>query len=392
MTSTRLSPAAVLLSPVWGLAAMQGAITLMWVIYNLYLPDFLVQFGFPLEAATALLVVENLLAAGSEPVMGNFSDRAQRWVGTRFPFIMIGVILSSALFLSIPMLVVFRGNVDGAARSGLLLVLISWALAMTLFRSPVMSLLGRYAVGSQMPLAASILTLVGAVTGAIAPSVQPLFSRMGAPFAFATGSFILLLAAFVLRRVSPPPTPSDPSNATSAPRLVWPKLILIFGSGVGIAVGFRLLLRVLPLRALTEAGTPSSSQLTVLFVAIAISAIPTGGLAVRLGNTRAMLIGLAMLAGGLGLGLLSQAPAFITVLTVLMGCAFSLVSNGTLPFALALVPPAKGGLGTGLFFGGGTLGSALFISLFQNLAIASSIGLGAIAFLFTAACVAFADR
>ncbi|PSN76019.1 MFS transporter, partial [filamentous cyanobacterium CCP4] len=59
---------------------MQGAITLLWVIYNLYLVQLLTQLGFPRGLAVGLLVVENLLAMVIEPVVGTFSDRMQHQI------------------------------------------------------------------------------------------------------------------------------------------------------------------------------------------------------------------------------------------------------------------------------------------------------------------------
>jgi Na+/melibiose symporter-like transporter len=98
MSISKASPR-VLWLQVWGLAAVQGAIALTWVIYNLYLLKLLTDFGFPKTLATGLLIIENILAAVMEPLMGALSDQTQRWVGTRFPFISVGVVLASALSL-----------------------------------------------------------------------------------------------------------------------------------------------------------------------------------------------------------------------------------------------------------------------------------------------------
>ena len=84
---------------VWGIAALQGAITLSWVVYNLYLPIFLVQLGLSHQVAIALLVGENALEALIEPVLGRFSDRQQKSSGSRIPIITIGIVLSSAIFI-----------------------------------------------------------------------------------------------------------------------------------------------------------------------------------------------------------------------------------------------------------------------------------------------------
>jgi hypothetical protein len=60
----------ILWAQVWGLATVQGAISLTWVIYNLYLKQLLTEFGFPPTLAAVLLIVENALAALMEPLMG----------------------------------------------------------------------------------------------------------------------------------------------------------------------------------------------------------------------------------------------------------------------------------------------------------------------------------
>ncbi|MGB7518506.1 MAG: MFS transporter permease, partial [Spirulinaceae cyanobacterium] len=72
-----LSPTRILWLRVLGLAAMQGAITLTWVIYGTYLPKMLVQFGFAAGFAAVIIIVEQALAIIFEPLFGAFSDRTQ---------------------------------------------------------------------------------------------------------------------------------------------------------------------------------------------------------------------------------------------------------------------------------------------------------------------------
>lgn len=49
-------------------------------------------------------------------------------------------------------------------------------------------------------------------------------------------------------------------------------------------------------------------------------------------------------------------PASVSFrLVALWGTAWSAIANGTIPYALSLVPPARAGLGIGLFFGGSAL-------------------------------------
>ncbi|MEM8604451.1 MAG: MFS transporter, partial [Cyanobacteria bacterium P01_H01_bin.121] len=187
---------------VWGLAAVQGAIALTWVIYNLYLKTLLVAFGFPVVAATAVIIIENLLAALMEPLMGSLSDNMQYWFGSRFPFVAFGTVIASACFNMITTIYVF-GSDTGPIRWLLPIMMVAWALAMTIFRSPVLSLLGRYAFATNLPQAASILTLVGGLAGALGPISSQLILQLGPLFAFTAGSIVMLVGAAALRWVGP---------------------------------------------------------------------------------------------------------------------------------------------------------------------------------------------
>ncbi len=387
-----LSRRPVLWLQVWGLAAVQGSIALTWVIYNLFLPQLLTQFGFPATLTVGLLIFENLLAAVMEPLMGNFSDRTQRWLGTRFPVIAIGVILAASLFITIPTVFVFGQGWTGAARWSLPIVLVGWSLSMAIFRSPVLSLLGRYAFATRLPQAASILTLVGAVAGAIAPLANSFLLRLGAPIPFTAGSLSLLVAAAALRTVSPPESTAQATKEPAQSIAILP-LIFIFGAGAGISIGFRLMMQTFPaiLKAQSSSGG-ANVLLSLIFLTVAITAIPAGTFATRLGNQKAMLLGLCAMAVGLLLLLALPYPLLAGLLAVILGAAFSLVSNGTIPFALSIVPTEKAGLGTGMFFSGGAIGLSLFLSITQNLSPTIGAIVGAMAFLFAAGCIALSGN
>ncbi len=73
-------------------------------------------------------------------------------------------------------------------------------------------------------------------------------------------------------------------------------------------------------------------------------------------------------------------------IAIAFGASFSLVSNGTIPFALSLVPPDKGGLGTGMYFSGGAIANSLFGSFVGNGAsLAPVVGVSVAAIAFIAA-------
>jgi Na+/melibiose symporter-like transporter len=393
----------VLWLQVWGLAAVQGAIALTWVIYNLYLLKLLTDFGFPKGFATGVLILENILAAVMEPLMGGLSDQAQRWIGTRFPFISVGVVLASALFIAIPAFVAF-GSPTAAFRWVLPVLLVAWALAMTVFRSPAMSLLGRYAFSTNLPQAASILTLVGGLAGAMGPLANQFILSLGPIVTFSIGSFTMLGAAAALRLVNPessvqPQTPESspsPQTASSWRQISIPKLGLVFGAGVGVALGFRLMMQTFP--RILDSQVPGANKGLILggiFIALALTAIPAGSLASRLGNRQAMAYGLAAMAAFMGLMVFTRNGAIASGVAIALGATFSLVSNGTIPFALSMVPPDKAGLGTGIYFSGGAVASSVFGTLFSQPESLSPIAgalVGAAAFLAASLFVASSGK
>lgn len=371
------------------LAIVQGAISLTWVIYNLYLPALLVQVGLSAALAGGILLLENLLGMVIEPLAGSFADRRQRWLGTSFPFIAIGIISAAALFLLIPLVALMGTSGFGFV---LPIALVAWAIAMTAFRSPVLSLLGRYAYGSQLPQAAGVLTLVGGLAGALGPLAQNQIRSLGAPTTFAIGTVVLLVAAWVLRSVRPNTAiaalPTDVDAAVSWLNLAW-----IFGAGAGVGIGFRFMMQMLPV-LLNEQLEPNQVPLIMggLFVGLAVAALPAGAIAAWLGNRIAMVAGLVIMVALLGAVPHLSQGWLLGAIAISLGASFSLVANGTIPFALMLVPPVKAGLGTGMYFSGGAAAASLSGVVAAELSTRAGISMAMLGFAIAAVCVVTAPR
>lgn len=364
---------------VWVLAAVQGAITLTWLIYNAYLPQLLTQFGFPASLAVGLLVVENALGVVLEPLMGGLSDRTRRWVGTRFPFISVGVILASALFIAIPCVVSFIPPTM-VLRSLLPITLVAWALAMTIFRSPAICLLGMYSTPAELPLAASAVTLVGGFIGAFRAIANKYILTLGPVLTFAIGSFVLLGAVAMLRLVNPPETPVDRHHSQIV-EFPLQKFALILGTGFSVAWGIRFLMDVLGKVLKAQLNTDNiDMQMLWIGIAMAIANIPAGIFAVKIGNRQAMLCGICAVIPSLLMMVFVGAQIPIIALIV---AGFSLIVNGAVPFALGLVPQRWAGLGIGTYFGGFAAAMSLFGVIFpQSQTITPFLGAAAGTFAF----------
>ncbi len=321
--------------------------------------------------------------------MGSVSDRMRQWMSQQFPLIALGTVLASGLFIGIPATVTFGGT-TALSRWIVPVVIVGWAIAMSLFRSPTLAMLGNYTIASQLPQAASLLTLTGALVGAIGSFASQFVLNLGPAIAFAIGSFALLGATALLRYLNPRLQLPDQivSGASQRPNL--PILGLILGTGMGIGLG-----TILMRRALSSFAPAFNADLLASMFAIAhvLTVVPAGQLAVRFGNRRSMIGGLGAMAGLLCL--MVGLPGAAIAITLILGAAFSLVVNGTVPLALSLVPNAQAGLGTGLYFAGTALASSLFGLVASPLSalITTTAGLLAATVLLGAGgCIVLSDR
>lgn len=373
--NTTMSPPPILWRQVLTLTAVQAVVSLMWVIYGAYLPGVFGQIGVNPEAINLLFVVENALAIAIHPLAGSLSDRSLHWLGTRFPIISVGVVSASALFLAVPLLAIAGG---AGLRWVMLFVLVAWSIAMTLFHSPIVSLLFIYAAVPSLPLVASLLICVQRLVGMTKPLVERMLLAWGAVPTFFLGAIALLLAALVLRQITPP---AAPVTRPQLPSLI--SLGLIGLTGLTIGWGTRLVIDNLPKVFSLQIPDLASDRLMVwVGLGLAILTVPAGWAATHWA-IRWVLVGSLAATSGVAL-LIAWVPgaAVLWVGTLLLLLGLSGIFDGAFPFAIAYVPPERIGLGIGMYLAGLSAASASFnwfISPTQYIAPAVGAGLGAIA-------------
>jgi len=377
--------------PICALALVYGLFALGWMVYRVHLPAQMAQVGFSPQAAPLLLLVESVLAIAIEPLAGSFSDRTYRYQGTRFPIIGVGMASASLLFVAIPALTFAEPNTT--TQWILVSLLLAWSIAMSCFRSPALALLKRYAPTLRLPEATSLLTFAFGWAGATAPLASPFVLRLGATVSFTVVAILILLSAIWLRWMNPITLAAHepPEYFNSTQPLSFPHLARVFGLGLGATLAFRLAIETFP--KILKAEIPNIYPPTfvgVIFISLAIAALPIGKWAVRQGNNRTMVIGVAIAALFLGLMTASNGIAIAVGVAVGLGVGFSLIFNGTLPFALEQVPPDQAGLGIGIFFAGVATSNSLFLGFLGKPGVLSpeaAIVLACLALVGAAVCV-----
>ena len=394
---------------VWGLASVQGAMSLTWIAYGIYLPQFIEQvFGYSASQAqqlTALiLVIESAIAVIVEPLFGGLSDRWQRWYSSRMPFIVAAAIASTALFIGLPCIAIFGGS-NEITRILLLGLAILWAMVMASFRSPVICLLGIFAGATKLPLAGSVLTLVGGFVGSIKPLGTKFILSLGAPATFTIASIVLLASVASLRgAMTYIPKNLNPELEKNEPlpiRECLSNLAIVLFVGAAIGLGIRLLMGdVLPrtLKADLTGFTGLSFEVLMgaALITQALLAIGTGAISKLIDNKRLMILSLGGIAAGLGLLTVGYGGIAAIMIIILMLACLSAVNNGMVAFALTMVPKSLSGLTVGMFFGGLSGAISIFGYLVpkpvEMISTPNVILLAAIAFLLAGVGIALGER
>ncbi|RCJ28973.1 MFS transporter [Nostoc minutum NIES-26] len=377
----------ILWRQVWGLAALLAAIVFSWMAYGFYQPKILRELEF-VQLASWLGIVQGLLAAVIEPLIGGLSDRIQQRLGSRLPMISVGVVLAGLIFVTVSLLI--EHSPPLGIRWILPVLMTAWTIAIIMFRSPAIALLAQFAPITELPQANAILVLVFGLVGAIGLMWNARLYSMGASITFLVGAIVLVLGVYILRLFTPkhfiyPATLNQ--SAITIPRVL---LILIFVIGLATGLEINLLLSIFPQELQTQLpGLKVEFIASEILIVSAIASVPLGEWTTELGANKSMLLGLGAMTGLMGLTLLNDNNAIAIGLILAFGVSFSLVFISMISLVLGKIPANRAGLGTGLYFGGSAGGTAIVSLLMKLIGIAPvwAFLLAEVAFLVVAVCI-----
>ncbi len=360
----------ILWRQVWGLAALLAAIIFSWMVYGFYQPKILQQLEF-VELASWLGIVQGLLAAVIEPLIGGISDRIQQRIGSRLPMISVGVVLAGLIFVTVSLLA--KQNFPVGTRWIVPVLMNAWVIAMISFRGPAIALLIQFAPITELPQANAILMFVFGLVAAIGSMGNTLLYSMGASITFLLGAIALVLGAYILRLFTPrhffDPSTLNQDISADAPNLL---LILIFVISLAVGIEVNLLLSVFPQELQTQLpGLQVEFIVSEILLVSAIASVTLGEWTAELGADKSMLIGLGTMTGLMGLTLLNENNIIAIGLILAFGVSFSLVFISMISLVLSKIPSIQAGLGTGLYFGGTAGGTAIVSLLMKQIGITS---------------------
>ena len=165
--------------------------SLAWSIYNSQVPLILEErFFLSGTLIGVVMTIDNFFGVIFQPLVGAWSDKTRTKLGRRMPWIFIGIPLCSIFFMLIP---------TQEKIWSFMLLIIGFNLFMSLWRSPVISLMPDVTEKSLRSQANGIINLMGGLGAVIAFLTAGMLSDIGDKrfYPFLLGS-IFMLAAFVV--------------------------------------------------------------------------------------------------------------------------------------------------------------------------------------------------
>ncbi len=361
-------------------------ISVMWTLYNAYVPIFLqagnpdfkavgeLGFGFKPGLTGFIMTLDNIAAFFLLPFIGVWSDRVWTRLGRRMPFILVLAPISIAAFILVPAAVgMIPVSLNGqTAQLGgplamFMLALGLFLLAMAGFRTPVIALMPDLTPSPLRSQANGIINMMGGIGTLIATLGSSILYKMGRITPFVFGGVLMAVAVLMLfifvkeRRESVVATADEEAEGFSALRgikRVSPEarrsLWFLMGAIFCWFVGYNATETFLSSYAVTVLGISTGQAPLLLGVAsltFLVFAVPAGYIAARFGRRKTIITGLIVFGVLLLLNFFLRNPTLIWPIMGIGGLGWALVNINSLPMVVdTAASDADVGTYTGLYY------------------------------------------
>ncbi|MGD1839497.1 MAG: MFS transporter [Thermonemataceae bacterium] len=341
---------------IWGLAALEGTITIGWLAYEKYQPVLLERFQFT-ALASLLIVAQGIIGALFHPISGKLADWLVRKRGSQFPLIISGIAFAAIIFMAVS-LSIFT-NAQESFRWVLPVLVLLWLAAMSTFHSPAISLIDTFTPVKKFPKVAAILSMVFGFVYTLEPFVIPLFNRFGVGIVFALGGVLLLVAGVVLRSVS---LHTVEKAHVKQKKVSYKQLSIVTLFVVGLLTGLfkATLLFAVPNRMTNILNVSNDDSLqAIMLLFSALASVPISIFINSIGTAKALRVGSIVSVSIIILTYLLSIPFVHYLLLILAGMIFSLLSISALSFVLSRFSKGQVGFAIGAYYGGVSATTAL---------------------------------
>lgn len=175
-----------------------GSIMVFWTIYNSYVPLILDEKlgdlgSITLSAATIstligfIMAIDNFFGLIFQPLFGKKSDYMRSRYGKRMPYVIVGIVLCSILFVLIPV----TGRISGVTGIlAMMVVIIAFNFIMSTWRAPCVAIMPDIVPAEYQSEGNAVVNMVSAVFTIVASASAGILGFFGFREAI-DGGFIL---------------------------------------------------------------------------------------------------------------------------------------------------------------------------------------------------------
>ncbi len=327
------------------------SISITWALYNAFVPYFLERYISSVALIGFFMTIDNYFALFLQPWIGSRSDRTHTRFGRRMPYLLIGMPLGALFTAIIPFY-------NGLAT--LLLFMVLMNLAMSLYRSPTVSLMPDITEERRRTRANGIINFMGGVgsilafgAGSILYNAHPSLPFIAA--AVVTLASLLILTVFIKERRDAPgyQAQTEAKSAVSFKKQLNRTTALLLAAIFFWFVAYQGVETLFTLYGKNEMGlteSQASFSLTFFSLAFVLFAIPSGWLGSRFGKKRVISIGVLGLLIVFSLVPLIESLLVLRILLTVGGLFWACININSYPFVVSTGSEDSIGTRTGMYY------------------------------------------
>lgn len=338
------------------------AISLVWPLYNVYVPLYLEKFISSSTIIGAIMTIDNILAIFMIPFISNLSDNTRTRFGRRMPFIFVGLPLSAILFILLP----------STTNSFLLMMIVLTLLnfVMSIYRGPTVALMPDLTPPALRSEANGIINFMGGLAAVVVLIGGSFMYKVNPGLPFWVTGIIMFFSLFMLYKFIKEPVRGEKSAEEKVKVIQSVKDIITNEDNKTMNVLIAILFWFLGYQGMEAMfsrysvnylgvgdGGDSSLIIGVFALSFLIFAIPAGFLGAKIGKKKAIIIGLSVdILVFITLSLMGPGNLIPFNKTLMMGLFliggifWACVNINSYPYVVQGVGENKVGTYTGLYY------------------------------------------
>ncbi|HNT73561.1 MAG TPA: MFS transporter [Anaerolineae bacterium] len=363
-------------------------ISVMWTLYNAYVPIFLqaghpafnapgeLGFGFKPGLTGFIMTLDNIAAFFLLPFIGVWSDRVWTRFGRRMPFILVFAPISIAAFILIPAAVgmipvALNGQTAqlGSQLAFFMLAIGLFLLAMAGFRTPVIALMPDLTPSPLRSQANGIINMMGGIGMVVATLGSGFLYKIGRIGPFVFGGVLMVAAVamlfFFVKEKQTFEAMADEKKGFNVLRDLYlavkrlppagvRSLFFLMGAIFCWFVGYNAVETFMTSYGVSELEMPANTApylLTAASLTFLLFSVPAGYIGAKFGRRRVIITGPSVFGVLLLLNFFLRNATLVWPILAIGGMGWSLVNINSLPMVVdSAASDADVGTYTGLYY------------------------------------------